>query len=510
MRASGVGDSWRGRPLLALGVRAVQYGVPLLLGTILARVSVALLADHTTTLVAAGVGLAVAVVTSLAASRASMRLAPLAVLLQMTMIFPDRAPSRVKVARRSTSAKELRQLLASRDATAQEAAVTMLALVTALSRHDKHTRGHSERVRLFCDLLSNELGLSEGDRGRLRWVALIHDIGKLQVSALILNKPGALDDDEWTAIRAHPTAGALLAHPLAEWLGPWYSGIIQHHERFDGTGYPMGLAGEEISLAGRAVAVVDAFETMTAARSYKAARTVVAARAELTRCAGTHFDPTIVRAFLAIALPRLLWSVGPLAFLLNAPFLKWVGDGGARLADVAGATAHGAASAAGVTALVVASGSLPTAVAGTPAPAPAPTVSVVASSGLHGAGRTLTAPSRGTSTPALGHPAPTKAPTPTDAARSGRPAAKQPPAKASKKPRAATPPKAPKPKTAKPKAPKPAMAPKAKVPKAMLPKAKLPKAKLPRPTKVPKLRNHHKSERDDRAPSAPSSPQDRA
>jgi hypothetical protein len=352
-------------------VRLVQYGVPLLLGTALARLVVRLLAGHSSPLVTAASGIVVAVVVSLAVSRATMRLAPLAVLLQMTMIFPDRAPSRLKVARRSTSATELRALLDSRDASAHEAAVTMLALVTALSRHDKHTRGHSERVRLFCDLLSKQLALPEADRGRLRWAALIHDIGKLQVSALVLNKPGALDDDEWTAIRAHPAAGSMLAQPLEQWLGPWFVGIIQHHERYDGTGYPLGLAGEQISLAGRTVAVVDAFETMTAARSYKAARSVAAARAELTRCAGTHFDPAIVRSFLAIALPRLLWSVGPLAFLVNAPFLKWVGDGGARLVNAAGATAHGAANAAGVTALVVASGSVPsTAAAATPTRSP--------------------------------------------------------------------------------------------------------------------------------------------
>ena len=267
---------WRSKPVLTVLVRLAQYGVPLLVGTALARLVVGILAGHTSPLVTAAFSIVVAVAASLAVSRVTMRLAPLAVLLQMTMIFPDRAPSRLKVARRSTSATELRALLDSRDASAHEAAVTMLALVTALGRHDKHTRGHSERVRLFCDLLSEQLALPEADRGRLRWAALIHDIGKLQVSALVLNKPGALDDDEWTAIRAHPAAGAALARPLEEWLGPWFAGIIQHHERYDGTGYPLGLAADQISLAGRTVAVVDAFETMTAARSYKAARTVAA------------------------------------------------------------------------------------------------------------------------------------------------------------------------------------------------------------------------------------------
>jgi hypothetical protein len=351
--------AWAPRRGLALGVRLVQYGVPLLAGTAATWALAPALAGHLPWLAASGLALLAAVVVSLVVSWLTMRLAPLAVMLQMTMIFPDHAPSRLKVARRSTSAAEIRRQLVSEEPDEQEAAVTMLALVTALGQHDRHTRGHSERVRLFCDLLAHELGLSEADAGRLRWAALIHDIGKLEISAAVLNKPGRLDAREWSQVRLHPEAGARLAQPLAAWLGPWFAGIVEHHERFDGGGYPRGLAGSQISLAGRAVAVVDAFETMTAARSYRAAVTAVAARAELTRCAGSHFDPAMVRAFLSIALPRLLWSVGPLAFCLNVPFLRWIGDGGVRLAQAASTTAVTAANAAGVTAAVVATGALP-------------------------------------------------------------------------------------------------------------------------------------------------------
>jgi hypothetical protein len=105
-------------------------------------------------------------------------------------------------------------------------------------------------------------------------------------------------------------------------LGPWSGAIAEHHERFDGDGYPEGIAEHGISLGGRMVAVADAFDTMTAARSYKKPMAIVAARAELARCAHGQFDPIVVRAFLSISLPVLLWKTGPLAFLMQLPFLS--------------------------------------------------------------------------------------------------------------------------------------------------------------------------------------------
>jgi hypothetical protein len=103
--------------------------------------------------------------------------------------------------------------------------------------------------------------------------------------------------------------------PLAEWLGEWSATVIQHHERFDGTGYPYGLKGEDISLGGRIVAVADSYETMTAVRSYKAAMTPESARTELAACAGAHFDPAIVRVFLEASIGRIRLLGGPLASL---------------------------------------------------------------------------------------------------------------------------------------------------------------------------------------------------
>ena len=362
---------WRPRKVAALAIQLMAVGGPIVLGTVTARVVSQLFAPHTSIWLVSTVSLGTAVAVSVVLARLGARLLPLALLLRMTMLFPDRAPNRFKVARRATSKDELARRLAHPDEDVREAATTLLALVTALGRHDRKTRGHSERVRLYCDLVGIELGLNESERGRLRWVGLLHDIGKLEVAAEVLNKPGKLSSSEMETVRAHPDTGAKLAAPLADWLGPWFAGIRQHHERFDGAGYPRGLAGEHISLAGRAVSVVDAFETMTAARSYKSPMTTAAARAELARCAGSHFDPNVVRAFLRIALPRLLWTMGPLTFLVNFPFLRWIPSTSVRAADVAAASVNTAAGAVGVTAVTVAAATAHVPMFHTHGPAPA-------------------------------------------------------------------------------------------------------------------------------------------
>ena len=351
------GGEWTSRPVAAFAVRALAVVLPIAAGTVAARLTSSLFDPSATWWSVVAVSLAAGVAVSMIVARLAMWLLPLALLLKMTMIFPDRAPSRAKVARRHSSKQELAARLADRDADARDAAEALLELVTALGRHDRKTRGHSERVRLYCDLLGTELKLTPAEHGRLRWVGLLHDVGKLEVAAEILNKPTKLDDEEWHSVHAHPDAGARLAEPLREWLGQWHDGIRDHHEKFDGSGYPRGLAGNQISLAGRVISVVDAFETMTAARSYKAARTSADARAELTRCAGDHFDPAIVRAFLRIALPRLVWAMGPLTFLINVPWLRWVPTASVRAADVTAAGvagASGAVSATAVTAVVLA------------------------------------------------------------------------------------------------------------------------------------------------------------
>ena len=262
----------------------------------------------------------------LVADRLARRALPLAVLLKMTMVFPDQAPKRRAIVRKSGSTRNLAQRVEEARTHGIEdepvvAAEKILALAGALNAHDRLTRGHGERVRVLTDLIADELDLSTHDRDRLRWSALLHDIGKLAVHPHILNKPDKLNDEEWEIIKNHPLEGAKLTAPLAGWLGEWANTIAEHHEKFDGTGYPHGLKGNEISLGGRIVAVADCYDTMTTTRSYKTSMSPKAARAELAACAGTQFDPKVVRAFLDISIGRLRPMVGPLAWLGSLPFI---------------------------------------------------------------------------------------------------------------------------------------------------------------------------------------------
>ena len=152
--------------------------------------------------------------------------------------------------------------------------------------------------------------------------AMLHDIGKLTVPAEVLNKKGSLNPTEWEVIRRHPEEGARLIDPLRPWLGPWALAVEQHHERWDGSGYPHGLVGGQISLGGRIVAVADAFETMTTARPYQRPMSVTAARAELVRCAGSQFDPAVVRAFLNVSMGRCWRAVGVASLVAQFPLIS--------------------------------------------------------------------------------------------------------------------------------------------------------------------------------------------
>jgi putative nucleotidyltransferase with HDIG domain len=349
-------DRWVARPFVAGLIRALVILVPAVAGALASWEVSRLWTEPEGFWPEVGwfaVLVAVAVVVVLLVQRLARRLLPLAWLFTLTMAFPDKTPSRLVTARRAASRRARQKALdrlrhhglGDDPAEASEAA---LVLVAALGAHDRRTRGHSERVRTFADLLAKEAGVSDEDRDHLRWGALLHDIGKLAVPGAILNKPDRPDEAEWATLRRHPEEGAHIVEPLHTWLGPWAGSVGEHHERWDGQGYPQGLAGEDISLGGRILAIADAYEVMTAARAYKMPLSAAAAREELVASAGTHFDPALVRAFMGISLGALWWTAGVSALLAQIPLLGRVGaaPGLSRIRSGLAGTATAAASVA--------------------------------------------------------------------------------------------------------------------------------------------------------------------
>lgn len=181
---------------------------------------------------------------------------------------------------------------------AREAALRALGL--ALEARDGETQGHTDRVSALALRLAERLHFTPAQTQALRWGSYLHDIGKIAISDAVLLKPGSLSGDEWTIMRGHVAAGQRFAEAL-RFLPPAALNVItDHHERWDGGGYPAGRAGEDISLEGRIFALCDVYDALTSARPYKAAWTPEAALAEIQSQAGRHFDPALVPAFLAL------------------------------------------------------------------------------------------------------------------------------------------------------------------------------------------------------------------
>jgi PAS domain-containing protein len=321
---------WAAHPWQARGLRLLVYLLPILGSLGVVHLATSLTGVPTSSLTVflawwfAISLLATGVVSVIYA--ASRRLMPLGALLELSLVFPDEAPSRFQLALRTGTVDDLQERLqrmreANEELSAQEAAEILLQLVAALDDHDKITRGHAERVRAYSYSLGKQLHLADDDLDRLNWAALLHDIGKLEVSTEILNKNGKPTDEEWEQLRLHPIYGEALVELLREWLGQWTEAVGYHHERWDGKGYPRGIAGGQIPLAGRIVAIADVFDVITSARSYKEPATATEAREEIARCAGSQFDPRLVRAFVNISLGRMRLVMGPLSWLSHAPLL---------------------------------------------------------------------------------------------------------------------------------------------------------------------------------------------
>jgi response regulator RpfG family c-di-GMP phosphodiesterase len=176
---------------------------------------------------------------------------------------------------------------------------TLQALVTALELRDNETEGHSQRVVDYAVAVAQAMGLEEPELTWLRQGAILHDIGKIGIRDAILHKPGTLDEDEWIAMRRHPEMGhRMLGH--IPFLKPALDIVLCHQERWDGSGYPRGLKGEEIPMGARIFAVVDTLDAMTSDRPYRSALTLERAVGEIRAFAGKQFDPRVVEAFLSI------------------------------------------------------------------------------------------------------------------------------------------------------------------------------------------------------------------
>jgi putative nucleotidyltransferase with HDIG domain len=182
---------------------------------------------------------------------------------------------------------------------------TLRALTAALETRDAETHGHSERVVTFSLRLGREYGLTSAQMKALEFGSLLHDIGKIGVPDAILRKPAKLTDEEWVLMREHPMHGQQILRDI-KFLEGAAKVVAQHHEKWDGSGYPLGVKAEEINICARIFSVADAFDAITSDRVYRQGRPYEAAAQELNEWSGRQFDPKVVEAFHRV--PKEDWD----------------------------------------------------------------------------------------------------------------------------------------------------------------------------------------------------------
>ena len=173
---------------------------------------------------------------------------------------------------------------------------TLISLSKAIDLRDKDTEGHCRRVVDYSLMMGRNLNFTDEELTRLCHGALLHDIGKIGVSDTILHKPGPLTEEEWSVMRTHPQLGFMMVADVKQ-LEKAREIILNHHERYDGKGYPNGISGEAIPLGARLFTIADSFDAMLSDRHYRKGMTIAQAREEVRRCSGTQFDPVCVAAF---------------------------------------------------------------------------------------------------------------------------------------------------------------------------------------------------------------------
>jgi diguanylate cyclase (GGDEF)-like protein/PAS domain S-box-containing protein len=174
---------------------------------------------------------------------------------------------------------------------------TIGLVINSLFAKSNRESQHSKRVSELCEAIAVRMGLSEREINRLRIAGLMHDIGKIGIPEEILNKPGRLTGEEWEAMQRHPETGYRILAASSD-FSDISTAILEHHERWDGTGYPRGKLGADISMQARIIMIADSFDAMTSERSYKQSMSVTDALIEIDRCAGTQFDPVIASTFI--------------------------------------------------------------------------------------------------------------------------------------------------------------------------------------------------------------------
>jgi HD-GYP domain-containing protein (c-di-GMP phosphodiesterase class II) len=185
----------------------------------------------------------------------------------------------------------------------------IFAMAATVDTRDRFTHIHSKRVHEFSIAIGNGLGMKPLELNRLGTCALLHDIGKIGISDEILNRQEVLSENEWEIIKSHPMLGAAIVSHSTQ-LKPCIDGILHHHEKYDGTGYPDALKGEEIPLESRILAIADAFAAMTSERVYSKELTYEAAISEIKSGAGVQFDPKLVKIFIEVV-PQTLAGLNP-------------------------------------------------------------------------------------------------------------------------------------------------------------------------------------------------------
>jgi HD-GYP domain-containing protein (c-di-GMP phosphodiesterase class II) len=198
-----------------------------------------------------------------------------------------------------TEEKQYKELKEAYEKFQQVYAETIRILADVIDRRSKYTIGHSERVRRYAELIGKRLYLSEDEMKVLDIAATLHDIGRMEVDQSIWDKPGKLTHKEFEAVKTHPAVGEKMLSPVP-FLHAVTEVIRHHHEKYDGTGYPEGLKGEDIPLCSRILAVADAFDAMTSERAYRDKIDPEVAIEEIKSLSGTQFDPAVVDAFLSV------------------------------------------------------------------------------------------------------------------------------------------------------------------------------------------------------------------